>query len=91
MRTPAATIGKTKDIMNWKRIIVLLAVLSVLFLMGNSPPPYYACQGKAVGDRCTYGSGSACMASDTVCTLSDSFKDDPQTTDLNEQLICTGH
>ena len=74
--------------MNGQRILVLLALLSVLFLMGNAPAPYYACQGKAVGDACSYGYGSACSSTAGACTLSNSFTDDPKTTDLNEQLIC---
>lgn len=74
--------------MNGQRILVVLALLSVLFLMGNAPAPYYACQGKAAGDPCSYGYGSSCSSSTGTCTLSDSFTDDPDTTDLNEQLIC---
>lgn len=74
--------------MNGQRILALLVVLSVLFLMGNAPAPYYACQGKAVGDACSYGYGSSCSSNAGVCTLSTSFTDDPKTADLNEQLIC---
>ena len=57
--------------MNGQRLLVLLALLSVLFLLGNAPAPYYACQGKAVGDACSYGYGSACSSNAGVCTLSD--------------------
>lgn len=74
--------------MNGQRIRVLLALLSALFLMGNAPAPYYACQGRAVGDPCSYGYGSSCRSSTGVCTLSDSFTDNPDTSYLNEQLIC---
>ena len=56
--------------MNGQRLLVLLALLSVLFLMGNAPAPYYACQGKAVSDACSYGYGSTCSSNAGVCTLS---------------------
>ena len=39
--------------MKFGRLLAILALLSMLFLMGNAPAPYYACQGKAVGDACT--------------------------------------
>ena len=75
--------------MNGQRIFVIVALLfTMLFLMGNAPAPYYACQGKQAGDSCNYGYGSSCSANAGVCTLSDSFTDDPSTPDLNEQLIC---
>ena len=35
-----------------QRIFVILALATMLLLMGNAPPPYYACQGKAAGDAC---------------------------------------
>ncbi len=74
--------------MKTQRILALVIVASVLFLMGNAPAPYYACQGKQVGDACTYGYGSSCSSNAGTCTLSTSFQDNPDTTDLNEQLIC---
>lgn len=74
--------------MRIQRMLVLLVLLSMLLLMGNLPAPYYACEGKKVGDACSYGYGSACTSSRGACTLSDSFQDDPNTPDLNEQLIC---
>jgi hypothetical protein len=77
-----------KDVMRTQRMLVLLVLLSMLFLMGNLPAPYYACEGKQVGDACTYGYGSGCASNRGVCTLSDSFQDDPDTPELNEQLIC---
>ncbi len=70
------------------RVIVVLTLLSVVFLMGNAPAPYYACQGKKVGDTCNYGYGSSCSSNAGVCALSTSFTDNPDTKDLNEQLIC---
>jgi hypothetical protein len=73
------------------RLIVLFVLLSVVFLMGNAPAPYYACQGKKVGDACNYGYGSGCSSNAGVCTLSTSFTDNPDTKDLNEQLICVTH
>ena len=75
--------------MKIQRIFVFLAILAtMLVLMGNAPAPYYACEGKQAGDACTYGYGSACGIGGGVCTLSTSFTDDPDTPDLNEQLIC---
>lgn len=74
--------------MNGQRFLVLFVLLCLLFLLGNLPAPYYACQGKAVGDPCSYGYSSGCNSSSGVCTLSDSFTDDPKSTDLNEKLIC---
>ena len=71
-----------------QRVLVIFVLLTMLFLMGNAPAPYYACQGKQAGDACTYGYGGSCSANAGVCTLSTSFTDDPSTTDLNEQLIC---
>ena len=72
-----------------QRIFVILALSTMLVLMGNAPAPYYACQGKAAGDACTYGyGGSACSTNRGVCTISTSFTDNPDTTDLNESLIC---
>ena len=47
-----------------QRIFVILALGTMLLLMGNAPAPYYACQGKAAGDACTYGyGGAACSRS----------------------------
>jgi hypothetical protein len=75
--------------MQFGRWLAVLAFLSMLFLMGNAPAPYYACQGKAAGDACTYGyGGAACSSNRGTCTLSTSFTDNPETTDLNESLIC---
>ena len=75
--------------MSMQRVLALTIVASVLFLMGNAPAPYYACQGKKVGDMCTYGyGGAACSSNRGTCTLSDSFQDNPDTPDLDEQLIC---
>jgi hypothetical protein len=72
-----------------QRVIVIIGLVAMLFLMGNAPAPYYACQGKQVGDACTYGyGGAACSSNRGTCTLSTSFTDKPETTDLNESLIC---
>ena len=72
-----------------QRIFVILALGTMLLLMGNAPAPYYACQGKAAGDACTYGyGGAACSSNRGVCTISTSFTDNPSTADLNESLIC---
>jgi hypothetical protein len=49
------------------------------------PAPYYACEGKAPGDRCTYGYG--CSGNGTCRLLTENCTDDPST-DLNECLVC---
>lgn len=78
--------------MNIQRVFAILALASLLFLMGNAPAPYYACQGKAAGDACTYGFGGAsCSSNRGVCTLSTDFTDKPDTTDLNESMICVNN
>lgn len=75
--------------MKMQRVFAVFAVLSLVFLMGNAPAPYYACQGKAAGDACTYGYGGAsCSSNRGTCTISTDFTDKPETTDLNESLIC---
>jgi hypothetical protein len=75
--------------MKSERILAVLALVAMLFLMGNAPAPYYACEGKAVGDACSYGYGGAgCSSNRGTCTLSTSFTDDPNTAGLNESLIC---
>jgi hypothetical protein len=70
--------------MKLKRLFVLLTLAAMLLLMGNLPAPYYACEGKAPGDSCTYGYG--CRAGGK-CALTEDCKDDPGTT-VNECLIC---
>lgn len=75
--------------MRIQRVLAILALLAMVFLMGNAPAPYYACQGKAAGDACTYGyGGAACSSNRGTCTISTSFTDNPDTPDLNESLIC---
>ena len=74
--------------MNNLRILLLLLAMSMLFLQGNSAPPWFACQGKQVGDLCRYGPLAACHGSTGECKLSDHYTDNPDTPDLNEQLIC---
>jgi hypothetical protein len=67
------------------RRIFFIALIGGLFLsLGNVPAPYYACEGKAVGDRCTYGYG--CSGNGT-CNLSQQCEDNPDT-ELNECLVC---
>ena len=57
--------------MKHQRILVILTLVTMLLLMGNAPAPYYACQGKAVGDACTYGyGGAACSSNRGTCTIS---------------------
>ena len=36
--------------MRTQRVLVLMVLLTMVLLMGNLPAPYYACEGKKVGD-----------------------------------------
>jgi hypothetical protein len=75
--------------MQYQRWLAVGALVAMVFLMGNAPAPYYACQGKAPGDTCSYGyGGAACSSNRGTCTISTSFTDKPDTTDLDESLIC---
>ena len=78
--------------MNAQRLFAVVALIAMFFLMGNAPAPYYACQGKAAGDACTYGyGGSSCSSNRGTCTISTDFTDKEETTDLNESLICVNN
>ncbi len=66
------------------RVVLLVLMASVFLTLGNVPAPYYACDGKAPGDRCTYGYG--CSGNGT-CTLVDNCTDDPNSA-INECLQC---
>lgn len=60
-------------------------LIGMLFLsLGNAPAPYYACDGKAEGDSCTYGYG--CSGNGT-CNLVEDCDDNPDT-EINECLQC---
>ena len=65
------------------RLVIFSLVVS-LFLMGNAPAPWYACEGKAPGDPCQWGYG---CSTNGVCQLVDNCVDDPAT-ELNECLQC---
>lgn len=70
-----------------RRWFVILVMSLFLLLMGNAPAPWYACEGKAIGDPCTYGygcsTGGTCIQSPSAnCT------DDPNTP-VNECIICS--
>ncbi|MCC6457813.1 MAG: hypothetical protein IT328_22850 [Caldilineaceae bacterium] len=67
------------------RRVFLTALIGGLFLcLGNLPAPYYACEGKAEGDRCNYGYG---CATNGTCRLLKECIDDPNT-EINECLVC---
>lgn len=67
-------------------IIILILIVFSLFMMGNAPAAYWACDGKYEGDTCTpYGYG--CSSSDGVCGLIENCEDDPST-EVNECLMC---
>jgi hypothetical protein len=67
------------------RRVFLTAIIGGLFLcLGNLPAPYYACEGKAEGDRCNYGYG---CATNGTCRLLQECDDNPST-EINECLVC---
>jgi hypothetical protein len=83
----------TSTTLRWIRVGLLLGLVG-LASVANAPAPYWACQGKAAGERCTaYGSssGSGCSLTggddDSVCRLVSSCTDNPET-DVNECLYC---
>jgi hypothetical protein len=64
----------------------LIALICALFLsLGNMAAPYYACDGKAEGDPCTYGYG---CSGNGRCRLVENCNDNPST-DINECLQCS--
>lgn len=68
------------------RWFAMLICGGLLWIMGNAPAPYYACDGRAPGDACQYG--YACRANGT-CQFDETgnFEDDPAT-EIDESLIC---
>lgn len=66
-----------------RRFVVLVICLFFL-LMGNSAPPWYACEGKADGDPCQYGYG---CSTNGVCRLNPNCTDEPNSK-VNECLTC---
>lgn len=72
----------------WNRLFVVLSLCGMLLMMGNSPAPYWACEGKAVGDACNYGY-AACSAPNGSCQLEKGECVDKPETPVNECLICT--
>jgi MYXO-CTERM domain-containing protein len=62
--------------------VVLVLVLFPLAGLANSPAPWWACEGRVVGDSCDpYGGG------DGVCELDAECEDD-EGTEVNECLWC---
>lgn len=70
--------------MRQHRILLIILICGLFLSLGNVPAPYYACEGKAPGDRCTYGYG--CSGNGT-CALVENCTDDPST-EINECLQC---
>jgi hypothetical protein len=70
--------------MHLRRGFYAILVVGLFLSLGNVPAPYYACQDKAPGDRCTYGYG--CAANGT-CNIAKDCVGKPQT-DINECLVC---
>jgi hypothetical protein len=75
-------------LVNRTRLFVALTLLTMLLLMGNVPAPYWACEGRAVGDSCSYGYAT-CMGPNGVCQRDPNAEcvDNPDT-EVNECLIC---
>ena len=76
----------------WIRSLLLVLLLALLTVstVANAPAPWWACEGKAVGDPCeNYGGGGGCglTSHDSVCQLQESCTDDPDTA-VNECLYC---
>ena len=71
--------------MRLRRAFFIFLICGLFLSLGNAPAPYFACEGKAEGDRCTYGYG--CSGNGT-CLLVKNCEDDPAT-DLNECLQCS--
>jgi hypothetical protein len=71
--------------MRLRRVLFVILIGNLFLSLGNVPAPYYACEGKAPGDRCTYGYG--CSGNGTCRLLTENCTDDPST-DLNECLVC---
>lgn len=67
-----------------RRWFVVLICGGLLFIMGNVPAPYYACEGKSPGDACSWGYG--CRAGGR-CQVDDECEDNPAT-EVDECLIC---
>jgi hypothetical protein len=61
-----------------------ILIVGLFLSLGNVPAPYYACENKAPGDRCTYGYG--CSGNGT-CTIQKGCTDNPDTK-INECLVC---
>ena len=70
--------------MRFRRAILIVLFCGLFLSLGNAPAPYYACAGKAEGERCTYGYG---CSGNGVCNLVADCEDDPAT-ELNECLQC---
>lgn len=67
------------------RLLVTLFIASMLLLMGNSAPPWYACQGLNDGDPCQYGYG---CSHNQVCTRQAAHCTDDPGTEVDECLWC---
>ncbi len=62
--------------------VAAMLILLPMVGLANSPAPYWACEGKAVGDDCDpYGGGKG------VCELDATCEDDPDT-EIDECLYC---
>jgi len=81
--------------MGWARAGRLLGGLLLLLLVGllslaNAPAPWWACNGKSVGDSCEpYDYAPSCLHDDPrgVCQLRKPCTDNPETA-VNECLDC---
>jgi hypothetical protein len=69
-------------------MLVALTLITMLLMMGNAPAPYWACEGLAVGDPCSYGYAT-CTGPNGECQRdTDAQCEDNPDTEINECLIC---
>jgi hypothetical protein len=64
-----------------------LLVCVVLSSLGNSPAPYWACEGRREGDSCKPSSYFGCGGDNGTCRLRSGCVDAPETA-VNECLEC---
>lgn len=74
--------------MKWSRLPLWLLIVVMFLLMGNAPAPYWACEGKAVGDPCTYGYYMGCSAPNGTCQIESPDCEDDPNSEINECLVC---
>ena len=71
-------------IISRKISFIAILILSSFMLIHNLPAPYWPCDGKQVGDRCSYGYG---CSNNGACISNKDCTDDPATK-VNECMTC---